>query len=124
MARIYIAGKYEARTRLIEWRGRLKALGQEVTSSWLDETPKRDEVSPDYERELAMRDVAEVNASDLLILDTLDPTEIGGREVEFGIAYLRGLDLWIVGPKRNIFHQLADKTFIDWPDVLNEFRGV
>lgn len=124
MSKIYIAGKYEARARLIEWRGRLKALGHEVTSTWLDEVPKREEVGVPYMLAAAERDIKEVCESELLILDTLDTTQTGGREVEFGVAYLRGCDLWIVGPKRNIFHQLADKTFIDWPDAINEFRGV
>lgn len=122
--RIYIAGKYEARARLIEWRGRLIGLGHEVTSTWLDETIKREESTPAYDVAAAQRDIEAIQGSDLFILDTLDLSVTGGREVEYGIAYLRGCDLWVVGPRRNIFHQLADKHFIDWPDAINEFRGV
>src|SRR5678815_4799579 len=94
--RVYIAGKYEARSRLIEWRGRLKALGHEVLSTWLDEMPKRDEVDADYMHKAATRDLAEIASADLFILDTIDESNTGGREVEYGYAYVKGLDLWIV----------------------------
>jgi len=121
---VYIAGKYEARARLIEWRGRIIALGHTVSSTWLDETANREDVSPEYEKAAALRDIEEICNADLFILDEWNVSNSGGREVEFGVAYLRGCDLWIVGPKRNIFHTLADRIFESWPEAVNYLRGI
>ena len=71
-------------------------------------------------RKLALRDLAEIRSADLIIVDTFDVTERGGREVEFGFALGRfqGIETWIVGPMRNVFHRLADLVFDDWAQAL------
>lgn len=66
-----------------------------------------------FYRKLAIKDLAEIRSADIFVLFTEDVSERGGKEVEFGFALGRfqGCLLYIVGPKRNVFHQLCDRQF-------------
>lgn len=74
-----------------------------------------------FYRKLAIKDLAEIRSADIFVLFTEDVSERGGKEVEFGFALGRfqGCLLFIVGPKRNVFHQLADATFANVEMFLN-----
>ena len=116
--RIYIAGKWEARERLQDMRLLLQLEGYQVTSSWLDERP----AEPGYVAidGAALRDLTEIDACNLFILDTLDENKTGGANVEFGYALAGSANraLWLVGPQRNLFHALASVRFTDWSTAL------
>ena len=119
--KIYIAGFFDTRNRLKQIRDRLVGMGHQVNSHWLDEVSKPTNMSEDlWFTKLALRDLADIFSSDLLIVDTLDVTPRGGREVEFGFALGRFQDqqTWVVGPLRNVFHRLADEHFQDWDQCL------
>jgi nucleoside 2-deoxyribosyltransferase len=125
--KIYIASFFDTRTRLRPYRDQLWSLGHEVVSSWLDETAKPAGMShDDFWRKLAMKDVAEVKSADLLIVDTMDVTPRGGREVELGVALasFQQKQVFIVGPVRNVFHQLADRRFDSWDDCMVHVKGI
>ena len=120
---IYLSAKVTAQARLRPIRTRLRVLGYECESSWLDEEDAEYPVEPTRARAKALRDFAEIARADVFILDTLDESVTGGREVEAGYA-LRdfhlggpGTYLWRVGPARNVFHELADEVFETWEDV-------
>lgn len=116
---IYIAGKFEAQTRLREIRDRIRAVGDDhVVSTWLDEE-STSEPTPQNAANYAKRDIAEVAEANLFILDTQDNNLRGGREVEFGVALAMGLALWIVGPPRNVFHHLANAQFDTWDAAIS-----
>lgn len=113
---IYIAGKFEAQERLKHERNRIHMLGLgKVIGTWLDE--ESGDPTTSQKLDYAERDLVEVSDSDLLILDTADENNRGGREVEYGAALGQGIEVWVVGPKRNVFHELAPH-FLDWDDVL------
>ena len=119
--RVYIAGYFTTRDRLRPIRDQLWKLGHEVVSTWLDEVKHPDSMDEEtFFKKLALRDLAEIRSADLIIVDTFDVTERGGREVEFGFALGRfqGIETWIVGPMRNVFHRLADLVFDDWTQAL------
>jgi nucleoside 2-deoxyribosyltransferase len=125
---IYIAGKFDAKDRLRIERDRIHALKVgDVISLWLDEeTMAPDEtltngigIPAEVGLEYAERDLWEIDAADLLILDTFDDNLRGSREVEFGYALAQGTEVWVVGPKRNVFHEMATH-FKSWADVLEE----
>jgi hypothetical protein len=128
---IYVAGWFGAKDRLRVVRDRLEAakVGR-VIGTWLDEETGAPEspglttvgggITPDQCREYAIRDLGEVRFSDLLIIDTQDVNPRGGREVEFGIALAFGVAVWVVGPKRNVFHYLAQGHFETWDEAINE----
>lgn len=109
---IYIAGRFEAAPRLRWYRDELLREGFRVSSSWLEEKPGSEPT------EMAEKDLREVRECDLLILDTFDSDDRGGREVEFGIALGLKKPIWLVGPVRNIFHNLASQQYKNWGDLL------
>jgi hypothetical protein len=125
--RIYLSSNWQSQRRMRQMRERLEAEGFEICSSWLDEDPAQrvEHLSLGERIEYAIRDMREVASADLLILDTLEPSLSGGREVECGAALGSGKLVWIVGPVRNIFHELADRHFVSWdhvPMALHDLR--
>lgn len=116
MFQVYIAGKYTARERLKAERETLRASGVEVTSSWMDNHyPVEADVSDETARREARMDFREVEACDLLILDTLDESNTGGRDVELGMALIAGKQIVRIGPARNVFHKLLS-NFESWSE--------
>jgi len=124
--KIYIASFFDDRIRLHEPAAKLWALGHEVVSSWLYEVHKPDGMTQvEFEMKLAIKDLTEIEAADLVIIDTMSITPRGGREVEYGYAlrsHQRTLE-FIVGPVRNIFHRLADRQFDDWEQCIAHIKS-
>ena len=65
----------------------------------------------------------ELSEADFLILDTLDETRTGGREVEFGHALAWGIPVIRVGPARNLFHHRARRVYNAWPSPWEVIHG-
>lgn len=127
--RIYIASFFNTRARLQEPVQTLKGRQHLIVSTWLKES--REEKGPDAATQIAdyspkelqgfaIRDIGEIMIADLLICDTVDVTPRGGREVEIGVALGLGKPFWIVGPRRNVFHYVAEKQFDTWYNLLAE----
>ena len=121
LRKVYVAAKFEAKERLQPVRHRLEAGGIQVVGTWLDEETS----TPTHTQKVqyAKRDMAEVMLANLLILDTLDDNNRGGREVEYGMALATGKNIIIVGPFRNVFHTVADARFDTWKECY-EFLGI
>lgn len=124
---IYLAGFFDTRQRLRLIRDKIKEMGYEVLSSWLSERPQAEatgDVLDAHEkyRRYAKRDLTEIEACDLIIVDTIDVTKRGGREVEYGYAGALGKKRWIVGPTRNVFHFLCNRHFDTWPEALQALK--
>lgn len=119
--KIYVASFFDTRTRIRPFADQLWHKGHELTSSWLNETAKPEGMSKEvFWRKLAIKDLAEVKQADMIIVDTLDITPRGGREVEYGfaLAHFQTKHSYIVGPVRNVFHELADRRFDTWEECL------
>ena len=116
---IYLAGKITAKPTLKLARKELELQGHTIVSRWLDYT---DESMDDFKQKMyAFRDLDDIKKANCLILYTGDePADGGGREVEWGYCISRmSLPLRIiVGPKRNVFHQLCTHQFQDWNECL------
>lgn len=119
--KIYIAGCFEERLRLRDVANQLWHQGHEVTSTWLDEVAQPPHMNQDeFYKKLAIKDLCEIQAADLLLHDTIVMSSRGGASNEFGYAlgaHQKKL-LWIVGPARSPFHQLADRRFDDWETCI------
>lgn len=117
---IYIAGKFTSQARLRTERDRLRRMGFTVSSGWLEETATDYNASPEYKLECAHRDMDEVARATTFVLDTIDPSETGGREVEFGVALGNCDQVFIVGPRRNVFHYFIpdERVFESWDGLV------
>jgi len=123
--KIYIAAKFARREDMRPMRDAIWSAGHEVVSTWLDEVKRPEAMeSGTFKKKLALKDVTEVSSADLLILDTHFPSETGGKEVEFGIVLgkFQTKLIWIVGPKRNVFHELADRVFETWAEAIDALK--
>jgi hypothetical protein len=115
--RIYLAGRFSDQKKLRVIRSRIECWRElTVISSWLD--VERDAQTPAEHVREAGRDFYEVRKADLFILDTTEPTRRGGRETELGIALASGVEAWIVGPYRQVFHY-ALPQFDTWDEALD-----
>lgn len=123
--KIYIASRFADREKLRPIRDKIWAIGHELTNSWLDEVAKIPGMTTtEFWRKLAIKDLCEIAAADLLIRSTQKMSHTGGADCEVGFTlgqYQKKL-LWIVGPKRNVFHELADRHFTSWTACLKALK--
>ena len=127
--KVYLAAPFQWKDEINKRADELRALGIEVTSSWLLEphkpTTQMHEVDPKIREQYAIRDVADVSAADILVFqpDTTKTIIRAGRHVEFGIAIgigiSRPLPIFVVGDDyENIFHHLPQvRHFPSWGHV-------
>lgn len=117
--RIYIAGSFIDQKELRSPAAKLWEMGHEVTGTWLNETSRPIEMSSDdFKRKLAIKDIAEVYAADLVILDNRRSS--GGKNTEWGVGLgqFQNKLLWLIGEPTNVFQYLADRQFKTWDECL------
>lgn len=131
--KVYLAAPYVHKEQIKVYAARLRELGIDVTSSWLEEphspTTQVNELSHEENQRYAQQDIFDVLCADLLVFFT-DPTKSivrGGRHVEFGVAV--GLNeatsapmpIFVVGADyENIFHHLPYVRHFDhWELALD-----
>jgi len=123
--RVYIAAAFARKNEIAEKSQELENLGIKVTSSWpyedISGDAKLHEVSDDYLRQHARKDLYEITNADALILFTQDPLKPfhrGGRMFEAGFAFAAGKTVMICGPKENIFFYLPEiNQFNTWEEL-------
>jgi hypothetical protein len=117
--KIYIAGSFLDQRDLRGSADQLWKLGHEITGSWLQEVAQSETLTTEeFKRKLALKDIAEVYAADLIIQDNRRSS--GGKNVEWGIGlgqFQKKL-LWLVGKPSHVFHYLADKQFKNWMECI------
>lgn len=112
--RIYLASRYSRLDELQAVRRELHSMGHVVTSRWLngEHQAENDRLEPGAEAErFAYEDLKDVLRAELVISFTEKPrttSSRGGRHVEFGVALGRGIPVWIIGPRENVFHCISD----------------
>jgi len=128
--KIYVGGTFSAQERLRAEAETLHKLGHEITSSWLREASKPESLTYDqWMFQLSSKDVAEVFASDCLIMDLDGASTSGGRYVEWGVAChpLSTILRLTVGGRAHVeseagyaygcFNHLAHGMFVNWDNV-------
>lgn len=125
--RAYLAGKFTAKERLKEVRKQLRDMGVGVTSQWLDMEYANNVEADTIMVEEGVKDIQEVLGAKLFFIDTIDESATGGRECEMGIFLGKGRTttealrhVYLVGPKRQIFHWLIPELnqFASWEDFF------
>lgn len=125
--KIYVSGAFTSQARLRPMADRLRAMGHEVTATWLYEPAMPAFMNPaEWNRALAEKDVAEVFAADCIILDLQGESTTGGRYVEWGVTCYPGSmrRRYIVAPSGRIvgvFDHLAHRRFENWDDLCQYF---
>lgn len=120
---VYVAGSFAGGPRIKQEAAKLKAYGFNVLSRWFNDD---DFIEKAWDKNMGGR-VAEAMAtgdlyailnSDLVIVDTIEPSTTGGRYAELGAAIVRGLDrkttVVHVGPPTNIFETLVHEHYPSW----------
>ena len=131
MMKFYIAAKFKARHRIKAYNQQMESLGLANTCPWflMDTDDSADDDSlGGYSREesavMADRDLSGVREADIFIIDTIDPTETGGREVELGAALILGKLIYQVGPIRNLFHMHPGvKHCLSWDHIIDYIKA-
>lgn len=113
---IYIAAPFQLRTVAMVLLERLEYEGYTVTSDWL-----RGPVLSDEQAVTQLDHLGDIDRSDALVL--LNPSEwadagTGGRHTEFGYAFARRKDLFVVGARTQVFHHKPNVKVVTQPELL------
>ncbi len=94
--RVYVAGKWQDRTKIRLWYALLKELGYEITCDWTaHEYPGEDEAN--LLEEYAVADIEGVQDCDLLLAVFEEDLHYRGALVEMGAALALKKPVWILG---------------------------
>src|SRR5271154_3998061 len=110
---IYLAARYSRKDEMREVAAVLRGWGYRITSSWLgephDANTTLDQLAPKENEEYAQIDLDDITDSDVMVFFSEDPlvgTPRGGRHFEMGYATAHRIDIYVIGPRENIFHYL------------------
>ena len=108
--RIYISARYGRRLEMRRVAAKLRKMGHEVTSTWVDSTAKDGaELSDIGATAIAINEMNELAGSSALVLFTERfPKRLpdsGGHDVELGAAIGSRKLIYRVGPRENLFHK-------------------
>ena len=139
---IYLAASYSRRAEIEGYAELLRGMGHQVTSRWHQGRNTPLTGSDDMQRfahHYARGDIADIESAELYIAFTTTPMpsevpgaaactapyKAGGTHVEFGIAVALTKELWVVGPRENIFHFMDGvRLFDSWPPAWEKLRGM
>lgn len=131
--KVYLAGAYKRRAEIKEVAEKLRAIGVEVTSKWLE----REDTDPSHQnmRYQAYRDILDILAADIVVrfTDVRDSTLrdpacqfvaagliSGARHFEMGLAFYANKRLVVVGGHQNVFDYLDEVTHVADVEELKE----
>jgi nucleoside 2-deoxyribosyltransferase len=118
-----LTARYSHADRLRGYRSELTARGFAVTSRWIngDQARAPGESEAAAQARFAREDLEDIDRCGILIAFTEEPRTVltcGGRHFEAGVAHALGKRVLIVGPRENIFYQIADAWFETWDACL------
>jgi nucleoside 2-deoxyribosyltransferase len=124
--KVYTAARFSRIKEIRKYVDDLAKIGVHVTSEWVRETCDPNVNMKDFRaeqhREMAYRDINEVDLADTLILFTNGsetPILRGAHHFEAGYAYGRGKRVITVGDRDNIFYHLPTiRNFATWDEAL------
>jgi hypothetical protein len=134
--KVYLASRFGRREELIGYAERLKEVGFECTSRWLVVEHDGANVTDEMRQQYGTDDLEDVGAADIMInftesrdgstdFDLMRSRARGGRHVELGFALGRGLSVYIVGPKENVFHHVPNVIqFETFEDCLSYLKSL
>jgi hypothetical protein len=121
--KIYLASRYGRREELKQYSAQLEKFGHTVTARWLSgDRDTCDDSTPNSElwQKWAREDIEDIRTCDTFIVFTGAGSRLGGAHVETGIALALGKDVFIIGPRVNVFHHLADGEYLFWRNLIKQ----
>jgi len=117
--KIYLAGSFHGAERIYEMAEDLEALGHTITGIWFQ---PHDPIEKMWDGNfggriaevMALRDLSGIDRCDILIIDTLEPSSSGGRNVELGYALAKNKRIILVGEPTTIFFSLIRESYENW----------
>lgn len=117
---IYLASAFDRGPELLGYAGELKDAGFTITADWIYG------LEPDEDWEIALKDKADVERSDVLIAFTESEetprASRGGRHVELGIALALDKRVLVIGPRENVFCHLPQVAHLPEWDAVRAIR--
>ena len=111
--KVYLSASYANVGQASELAKRLRDNGAIVTSRWHGPSPGETPL------EKARMDIEDIHAADTLVYLSRMKSTQGGRDVEFGIAYERGLNLVLIGEPSNWFTYLPEVHRLTEDELIN-----
>jgi len=111
--KIYLAASYGRKKQVARLAKELKIRGFTLVSTWYTEgyppTVQLQDVSHEELRQIALRDVQELEQAEVLVVISDAPAYVrGGKHFETGFAYRKGIPVVVLGEREHSFHYLPD----------------
>jgi nucleoside 2-deoxyribosyltransferase len=127
--KIYIAASFNSAERIYEQALELESIGHTVTGVWFQ---PHDPIEKMWDGNfggrvaevMAVRDLHHIKKADLMVIDTLDPSSTGGRNVELGYAIGLGKRVILIGKAENVFMSLINECYDDWEEFYENLDEV
>ena len=120
--RVYVAGKWEDRSRVAEIMRILRGTGFEITCDWTDHKYSDNA----YPQKYCLDDFEGVKSADLYLGIFVADYHYRGALVEMGIALGIGIPVWLFGDKQDdcIFsHHPSVRKFKEWGELVEALVG-
>jgi nucleoside 2-deoxyribosyltransferase len=123
--KIYVAASFNSRDRIRDEIEELEEIGHVITGVWFQEEDPIEKLwdgnfGGRVAEVMALRDFNAIERAEVMIIDTLDPSTSGGRNVELGWALAKGKRIILVGPPTTIFFALIRETYDTWEEFWDE----
>lgn len=124
MTKIYVAGSFNSTERIYEEALELESLGHLVTGVWFQPHDPIEKVWDSnfggrIAEAMALRDFYHIDKADILILDVLDKSSTGGRNVELGYALAKNKRVILIGEAENVFMSLINESYKNWEEFYD-----
>lgn len=122
---IYVAGSFNSVARIADEVDELEQRGHHVTGVWFQGHDPLEKIwdgnfGGRIAEVMSLRDFNGIDRADLFIIDTLDPSSTGGRNVELGYALAKGKRIILIGQPTTIFFALIREAYETWEEFHNE----
>ena len=123
--KIYVAASFNSVTRIQDEVEELEERGHTITGVWFQGNDPLERIwdgnfGGRIAEVMSLRDLNGIDRADLMIIDTLDPSSSGGRNVELGYAIAKNKRLVLIGEPTTIFFALVREAYPNWKEFHDE----
>jgi len=117
--KIYIAASFHGAARIFEEAEVLADLGHIITGVWFQSFDPLEKMwdgnfGGRIAEVMALRDFSGIDRAKIVIIDTLEESSSGGRNVELGYALAKDKRIILIGEPTTIFFSLIRESYETW----------